>query len=343
MDTNRMKALVLEKPFRLVCKEVPTPVMEKNDVLLEIETISICGSDIHAYLGKQALYTYPKIPGHEICAKVAADKTNTFSKGDKVIVMPYLSCRECAACRHGKGNCCENLRVYGVHIEGGLAEYLSVPKDYILKVPEKIDAETAALIEPFAISAHAVKRAQIGYGDKILVAGAGPIGLGVAEIAKTYGAEVVIADTSEDRLCFVRENFEYEHTLNPMSEDYREQIKDLTKGQYFRRIIDTSGNNHSMENNIHMLAFGGRMVYVGIYKGSLQIDDVAFHKRETELLGSRAATYEDFQYVLKCIEDKKIKPEKFITHRANFSEAEQAFKEWIEQGTKVFKAMIYMK
>lgn len=341
-----MKALMLKDRCMLEMVETKKPLCKQGEALIRVKAVSVCGSDIHAYNGLNALLEYPRIMGHEVCGIIEELSNDGDAKnlkvGDKVVVVPYLSCGHCIACRQGKSNCCQNLKVYGVHIDGAMAEYIAVPLDYLIKVDDCLDARTAAVIEPFSISAHAVRRANVGRGDIVLVAGAGPIGLGAAEIAKTLGATVLLADTDERRRVFVKNNFGYDYILDPMNGAYREQLAAITNGDYPSIIIDSTGNNRSMESNITLLSNGGRLVYVGICKGDLHITDVEFHKRETELFGSRAATKSDFQYVIDCVSAGKIAPQKFITHEAFFAQSKQAFENWVQMGGEVFKAVILM-
>ncbi len=338
-----MNVLVLNDKYQLAMVQRDLPVCGEGEALIRVIAVSVCGSDIHAYKGENALLDYPRVLGHEICGEIVQSTDETaFLPGDRVILIPYLNCGECIACRKGKYNCCAQLTVYGVHKDGGMAEYITAPLSYIMKVPARMDARTAAVIEPLAISAHAVWRAQPAKGETLLVAGAGPIGLGAAEIAKTYGARVFIADTDPKRRSFVKERFGYD-ALDPLDPNYRESLAALTNGDFPDKIIDSTGNNRSMVNNINCLSQGGRMVYVGIWQGDLTFRHLDFHKREMELLGSRGALKKDFEYVIDCIARGKLTPDRFITHEAPFSEAKEALEGWIAQGGDVFKAVILMQ
>ena len=339
-----MKALLLKEKYQLEMAEYDKPVRGEQEALIRVIAVSVCGSDIHSYKGENALLTYPRVMGHEVCGEIAeAPADGGFLPGDRVVLIPYLNCGHCIACRKGKSNCCKDLTVYGVHKDGAMAEYITAPISHLIKIPDGMDARAAAVIEPLAISAHAVWRAQIHPGETVLVAGAGPIGLGAAEIAKTYGARVLIADTDEKRRAFVKERFGYEQPLNPLASDYRNLLAELTNGDFPDKIIDSTGNNRSMEANIQNLCQGGRMVYVGIWQADLTFRHLDFHKREAELVGSRGARREDFLYVIDCIAQKKLFPERFITHEASFNQSKEALEEWISKGGEVFKAVITME
>lgn len=338
-----MKALLLKGKNELEMTDREMPVVKEEEALIRVIAVSVCGSDIHSYKGENALLTYPRVMGHEVCGEVVqAPSKSALKPGDRVVLIPYLNCGHCIACRKGKSNCCEKLSVYGVHTDGAMAEFITAPVTHLMKLPDGIDPKAAAVIEPLAISAHAVRRAQVQQGETVLVAGAGPIGVGAAEIAKTYGARVLIADTDAKRREFVAKQFGYEHVLNPFDADYRDQLAKLTNGDFPDKIIDSTGNNHSMEGNIQNLSQGGRMIYVGIWQGDLSFRHIDFHKRETELLGSRAANRDDFEYVVDCMHQKKVFPERFITHEASFSNSKEALEDWISKGGEVFKAVITM-
>jgi 2-desacetyl-2-hydroxyethyl bacteriochlorophyllide A dehydrogenase len=176
-------------------------------------------------------------------------------------------------------------------------------------------------------------------GEPILVIGAGPIGLGAAEISRTLGAHVILAETNQSRRDFVRSSFGYKDVLDPQDPGFIKDIKNITDGNFPARVIDSTGSGASMAQAVNYLAFGGRMVFVGFYPGDLVINDVIFHRKETELLGSRGATRAEFRYVIDCIENRQINPSAFISHRANFDNAKESLEEWVSLGGKVFKGL----
>lgn len=338
-----MKAFFLNKPFVIEVRDIPVPELVPGYALVRVQTVSLCGTDIHAYHGRQALFDYPRVIGHEICGIVTEirEPANGIAVGDKVVAIPYISCGKCIACRKNKPGCCEKLTVTGVHRDGGLAEYVDMPTDYLVKVDAAMDPVRAAVIEPFAISAHAVHNGKVKADENVLVLGAGPIGMGAAEIAKSYGARLFIADTSPGRRRFAAETFGYADVLDPLAPGYREALSGLTNGDMPDTIIDTTGNGASMGACFQYLSHGGKVVFVGIYNGDMAINDVGFHKRQTELYGSRAATRYDFEYVISCMNEGKIESLKFVTHRANFDDGIlDSFRDLMDKGPEVFKAVI---
>lgn len=197
---STMNMLICQEPKKLIHEKREIPIPDKQEALIKIKSVGICGTDIHAWGGNQPFFSYPRVLGHEICGDIVTlgEKVTQFKVGQQVAVIPYVACQQCPACLGGRTNCCEKISVIGVHQDGGFSEYLSVPATNLL-LAEGIDPQAAALIEPYAISAHAVRRAAIAPGEQVLVVGAGPIGIGAAAIAKAEGAQVVVADTSAAR------------------------------------------------------------------------------------------------------------------------------------------------
>ena len=225
-----MKYIVCEAPYKFVLKEKAFPQISPHEVRIQIKTIGICGTDLHAYAGNQAFFTYPRILGHELGATVielGAEVSNV-EIGDKVVVMPYLSCGTCIACRSEKSNCCTNIQVLGVHTDGGMQEQLAVPSN-ILMPANDLSYEQIALIEPFAIGAHAIRRAQVQAGETIVVVGCGPIGLGIMKLAQLQGAEVIAVDLLPERLAFAKEKLGIDHALHAL-ENPIEQVAEITNG-----------------------------------------------------------------------------------------------------------------
>lgn len=175
---STMKVLICQEIKNLVWEVRERPVPGDNEALIKIKTVGICGTDIHAWAGNQPFFSYPRVLGHEICGEVIESGKNihNFNIGQQVAVIPYISCQQCPACKSGRTNCCEKISVIGVHQDGGFSEYLSVPVANILPA-DGIDPQAAALIEPFAISAHAVRRAAIAPSEQVLVVGAGPVNM----------------------------------------------------------------------------------------------------------------------------------------------------------------------
>jgi 2-desacetyl-2-hydroxyethyl bacteriochlorophyllide A dehydrogenase len=319
-----MTALVCPSPEVLYRETRPIPNPGPNEVLIKIQALGICGSDVHAFHGKQAIFSYPRVMGHEISAEVikTGSSASQFRAGEQVVVVPYAHCGTCIACHRGKTNCCNSLSVLGVHRDGAMQEYITVAEKYLLKVQD-IKPLDAALIEPYAIAAHAVRRSGIQAGDQVLVAGAGAIGLGAADICRALGATVIIAEPNEKRLLSAMDLYKFPYGLNPLKPEFDEQLKSLTKGNGPVIIIDATGNRASMNSHFERLAAGGTIVFVGFHAQDVQFSDLAFHKREASLYGSRGATKEDFKKVIELAAAKKISLGKMRSHVVNFAQLDQ--------------------
>jgi 2-desacetyl-2-hydroxyethyl bacteriochlorophyllide A dehydrogenase len=335
-----MNTLICQEPKKLVWKKREIPIPGEGETLIKIKSVGICGTDIHAWGGNQPFFSYPRVLGHEICGEVVDTGKNVhqFKKGQQVAVIPYVACQQCPACKSGRTNCCEKISVIGVHQDGGFSEYLAVPATNVL-LAEGIDPQAAALIEPYAISAHAVRRAKVLQGEQVLVVGAGPIGLGAAAIAKADGAHVVVADTSAARREHVIAHLNLS-VVDPSAEDFEAQLRAEFGGSLAEKVIDATGNQHAMNNTINLIRHGGSIVFVGLFKGDLQFSDPDFHKKETTMMGSRNATPEDFAKVGRLMSEGKLTAEMMLTHRYPFSTLADIYEKDVINNRELIKGVI---
>ncbi|WP_339814968.1 zinc-binding alcohol dehydrogenase family protein [uncultured Imperialibacter sp.] len=334
-----MKSLICTTPGQFDYQDLPEPSFSKGNTILKIKRIGICGTDLHAYEGTQPYFNYPRILGHELAAEIAETDAPGFSKGEQVTFIPYFNCGTCIACTSGRPNCCETLKVSGVHIDGGMAEYLSVPS-YFLVHGNDHTLEELALVEPLAIGAHAVRRAQIRKGEFALVIGAGPIGLGIMEFARIAGAKVIAMDINDQRLAFCKEKNIVALTVNPSEGNPAETIKDITGGSMPTVVFDATGSLFAINKAFSYMAHSARYILVGLQKGDITFSHPEFHKREGTLMSSRNATREDFEHVLACMKSKLIDPGTYITHRVAFDKVKKTFDSWLDPKTGVIKAMV---
>lgn len=340
-----MNVLICEKPglFQYAVKE--KPALQAGHAILKLQRVGICGTDLHAYEGTQPFFNYPRILGHELAAAIDAVQpghgfdSDDYREGDKVSIIPYFNCGTCIACRSGLSNCCAAISVFGVHADGGMCEYISVPVKYLLKGND-MSFDELALIEPLAIGAHGVRRAAVQPNEFVLVIGAGPIGLGVMEMARIAGAQVIAMDVNESRLNFCKQQLQVSHTINPLQQDAMEGLKIITGNDMPTVIIDATGNLNAINNALQYLAHGGRYVLVGLQKENFSFSHPEFHKRETTLMSSRNATKQDFELVMNSMRSKKINPATYITHRVSFNEVKENFESWLNPATGVIKAMV---
>lgn len=278
--------------------------------------------------------------GHELSGElVEIDGAEGFKTGEAVTLIPYFKCGECIACRMNKSNCCVKMQVCGVHVDGGMREYLQVPSRTLLH-GEGLSYDELALVEPLAIGAHGVRRAAIQPGEFVLVIGAGPIGLGTMEFARIAGANVIALDINEDRLAFCKDKLKVPYMVNALSADVVQQLSDITNGDMPTVVIDATGNQKAINNAINYMAHGARFVLIGLQKGDLIFNHPEFHKRESTLMSSRNATIEDFEHVIKSMKAGLVNPTNYITHQVKFEEVKGEFESWLDPKNGVIKAMV---
>lgn len=334
-----MKTLICTTPGQFTYADTPVPERKQGETLLRIRRVGICGTDLHAYEGTQPFFQYPRILGHELAGEIVATDEPGFAAGESVTIIPYFHCGNCVACRTGKTNCCTQLKVCGVHIDGGMREYLLVPS-YSLVKSRGLGLDELALVEPLAIGAHGIRRAQVTPGEWVVVIGAGPIGLGVMEFARIAGANVIAVDVQENRLQFCKERLQIPFTINAAKENVSAQLAQLTNGDMPTVVIDATGHLSAINESFRYLAHGGRYVLVGLQKGEIRFSHPEFHQREATLMSSRNATHEDFDRVIDALLNGQVLPLNYITHRVLFGEVQEAFPGWLLPANQVIKAMV---
>ncbi|MDP4282862.1 MAG: zinc-binding alcohol dehydrogenase family protein [Bacteroidota bacterium] len=335
-----MEELVCTKPGEFEYRKREAPLLRPGQAILKIKRIGICGTDFHGYEGTQPFFAYPRILGHELAADlVEADGADDFIPGEPVTLIPYFNCGKCIACRNGKPNCCTDIKVCGVHIDGGMAEYFSVPS-YSLVKSQGLSYDELALVEPLAIGAHGVRRAGIQKDEFVLIIGAGPIGLGTMEFARIAGAKVIAMDINDQRLQFCKEKLKVEYTINASDEDVFARLKNITNGDMPIVVIDATGSRKAINNAFQYLAHGGRFVLIGLQKEDINFSHPEFHKRELTLMSSRNATREDFNHVITSMKKGLLNPANYISHRAKFESLKEVFESWLNPATGVIKALV---
>lgn len=337
-----MKTLVCTTPGILKYTQQEKPVLTRGSAIIKIKRIGICGTDLHAFEGTQPFFSYPRILGHELAGElVEFDDAPGFQIGEAVTFIPYFNCGKCIACRSGKPNCCVNIRVCGVHINGGMAEYLSVPSNLLIH-GVGLSYDELALVESLAIGAHGIRRANVQQNEFVLVIGAGPIGLGTMEFARIAGGKVIALDVNKKRLQFCKNQLKVEHTINALNDNVTQQLSEITNGDMPTVVIDATGNLKAINNAFQYIAHGGRYVLIGLQKGDISFSHPEFHKREAALMSSRNATREDFDHVIACMKKGVVNPATYITHHVLFDKVKDEFESWLNPENGVIKAMVEM-
>jgi 2-desacetyl-2-hydroxyethyl bacteriochlorophyllide A dehydrogenase len=308
-------------------------------VLIRVRRVGVCGTDFHIFRGKQPYLSYPRLIGHEFSGEVIeAPPDKGLVPGDRVAVMPYLSCGVCLACRRGRTNCCTRLEVLGVHRDGALTEYVSIPAAFVVNT-NTLSFDEAAMIEFLSIGAHAARRAEVATAERVLVVGAGPIGLAATAFCKLRGAQLTVVDSRQDRLEFARTALFAEATIS-LGAQTREQLAEVTGGEFFDVVFDATGNPQAMETGFSYVAHGGRYALISVVSADIRFSDPEFHKRETTLLACRNATLEDFATVVEAIRSRTLPVAAFNTHRAPLTAVPEMLPRWAEASSGVIKALV---
>jgi threonine dehydrogenase-like Zn-dependent dehydrogenase len=335
-----MLHIVLEKPGTFVAEDRPEDPKGPGLASVRVHRIGVCGTDLHAFTGDQPFFNYPRVLGHELGVEVvdAGDDPRGLKAGDRCSVEPYMNCGTCSACRRGKPNCCAELKVLGVHVDGGMRPLLRVPARK-LHPSSRLDYDQLALVETLVIGAHAIERAAPSPEDFVLVIGAGPIGLSVIQSARTTGAALAVMDMSEARLDFCRSLFAGMPTLRP-GPSAEAELRRFGGGDLPTCVIDATGSPQSMKGSFLLPANGGRIVFVGLFQGDVTFDDPNFHRRELTVSASRNALPGTFRDVIRLVEEGRVDTRPWITHRFSLADTPEVFPREIAGNPAVLKAII---
>lgn len=336
-----MQAIVLEQPglLKRIEKEAPQ-LSDPNDVLLKVRRLGVCGTDLHAYNGKQPFFTYPRILGHEIAAEVVETGSNVthLKAGDVCAVMPYRNEATDQAVRRGKTNCGGTLKVLGVHEDGAMQEFITYPARQVFPANE-LTLDQIAMIEPLAIGSHAVERADIQPDDIVLVVGAGPIGIGAVAMALLKAAKVLVLDMNQHRLDYITAHFPSVTTVL-LNDSVENSLKEKLNGDLPTVILDATGNKDSMQKCLDYVAPGGTIVYIGLFIGDVTFHDPLFHRKEITLKSSRNALATDFTKLIRLLKAGLVNIDGYITHRLAFDSLHETFNKLYLPEERVIKAVI---
>lgn len=337
-----MKTILIKEPGKVVIEEREKPVRKPGEVLIKILYGGICGSDLGTYRGTFAYASYPRIPGHEFSGEIIEIDENErgLKPGMIVTCNPYFNDGICYSCQRGLLNCCEHNETMGAQRDGAFSEYVVIPIERVYD-GKGLSAKTLALIEPFCISWHGVSRANVKEGDKVLVVGAGTIGVLAANAAKARGAEVYIADIAEKKLDYAVNTFGLTGAvLNTSTEELEKKVHEITGGNGFDVTIEAVGLPGTFQNCIDSAAYGGRVVLIGVGKKNLDFNFTIIQKKELNVFGSRNALKKDFLELIDLVKSGKVDLEKIVTNTYKLDDAETAFEEFSENAGSMLKVMI---
>lgn len=318
----------MEKPWNIEISDVQMPKPKAGEALLRVKSAGICGSDIGAFRGTNGLVSYPRIIGHEIAGEVISipeNNKNGIKPGDRVIVDPYLYCGHCYPCSIGRTNCCVDLKVLGVHVDGGMAEYFCHPADMLLKVPDDMPWDIIPLAEPLTIALHGIHRLNLKAGEHIAINGAGPIGLLAAMVALHYGAEPIMIDLVKERLDFAK-SLGVRYTINLREEDLVEKVSEYTNGRMAECVMEASGANSAIRATLDIVSHAGRIALTGWPKQETPIPTDMITRKEVDVRGARTSAGE-FPEAIDLIYHQKVDARRILTKVISIDEAPETIRD----------------
>ena len=335
-----MKALIIQKPGEIAVGSTAEPTSSQGDVLLRVRMIGLCGSDLNTYRGRNPMVSLPRIPGHEIAATVeeVRDPQSPLKPGMNVTLSPYTSCGQCASCLRGRFNACKSNQTLGVQRDGGLTDFISVPASKIF-VAEGLALEELCLVEPLTVGFHAVARGRVTDKDTVAIFGCGGVGLGAIAAASFRNANTIAIDVDDAKLKTAREAGAH-HTVNTIRQPLHETLLELTRGLGPDVVIEAIGLPSTFTAAVDVVAFTGRVVYIGYAKDVVSYETRLFVQKELDILGSRNALPEDFAEVIRMLQQHRFPVKSAITRVVPFDEAPAAFTAWNDNPASFSKIMI---
>lgn len=346
-----MKSVYINAPGQVEIRETQMPVRKEGQALLKLLYGGICGSDLGSYRGTFAYFSYPRIPGHEFSAEIVEIDENEYGleKGMIVTCNPYFNCGSCYSCQRGLVNACMDNQTMGCQRDGAFCQYITMPLARIYD-GKGLSPKVLAAIEPFCISYHGVQRAGIQKGDKVLVVGAGTIGVLAAIAAKELGGEVYLCDVAQQKLQYAMDTFGFAGAiLNDSPQALTKATEEITgsidvggapAGYGFDVCIEAVGLPETFQNCIDAAAFGGKVVLIGIGKKNLDFNFTMIQKKELNVFGSRNALKKDFTELIDLVKDSKVDLEKIITNVYPLDEIGTALEDFHQNGAQMLKVMI---
>jgi threonine dehydrogenase-like Zn-dependent dehydrogenase len=325
-----MKALVITEAGRTGFIERAEPVPAPGEVLLQVRRVGYCGSDLNTFRGFNPLVAYPRIPGHEIGAVIAAvtpSVPDQFRIGMETTVLPYTTCGVCSSCRSGRVNACRNNQTLGVQRDGALTQFICVPWQKLVR-SERLSLTEHTLVEPLSVGFHAVSRGQVTSADTVGIFGCGMIGLGaISGAALLRGARVIAIDVDDAKLALARKAGAAE-TINSRTENLHERLQAFTNGDGPAVMIEAVGLPATFRAAVDEVAFAGRVVYIGYAKEPVSYETKYFVMKELDIRGSRNATLSDFADVIRVLESGRYPVAETLTRTVTFDQAGEALASW---------------
>ena len=336
-----MKAVQITEAGKVQVADIVKPTLGAGEILLRIQYVGFCGSDLNTYLGRNPMVKMPVIPGHEVGAvieEIGEGVPAGFEKGMNVTVNPYTNCGKCASCRNGRVNACEHNETLGVQRNGSMQEFLVLPWTKVIPATGLSDKE-CALIEPMSVGFHAVSRAQVTDIDTVAVIGCGMIGLGAIVRASLRGARVIAMDIDDEKLELAK-RLGASMVINSKTENVVERVRELTDGYMADVVIEAVGSPVTYVTAIDIVAFTGRVACIGYAKSEVAFQTKYFVQKELDIRGSRNAMPEDFRAVIHYLQNGNCPMNELISAVVKPEEAGEALQKWSENPGKVFRMLV---
>lgn len=339
-----MKALIYNSPKSVLIKDIEKPIPKNDQALIRIEYCGVCGGDISIYSGTHPRAKPPLIIGHEFVGIIEEiyGNSNSFKIGDRVAPYPLISCGNCFACKNGKSHVCDNLKLIGIDLNGGMAEYVCCNTDMLFKVPQSVPSEIAGLIEPLAVAVHTIHRAGFKPFDKIVIQGAGPIGIIIAIVARYSGANnIIISDIDCGRLNIAKKlGF---NTINPNKENIKNHVKKITNSDLADIVFECTGTPSAALEMTSICRTDGTICLVGVHKKPSLINLADMHFRELKMIATRVYTKHDFKQAIELTKYISNDLKNIITHKIPLSNCLNIFNLIADPNVETVKILINCK
>ncbi len=334
-----MKAVVLKESGVAAVETVADAHEVAEEVLLKVRMIGLCGSDLNSFRGKNPMVSFPRIPGHEIGATVVSGSSSLLP-GTDVTVVPYTHCGKCASCLRGRPNACQFNQTLGVQRDGALTEYLSVPASKL--ITGKLSVKELCLVEPLTVGFHAIARGRVTSTDTVAVIGCGGVGLGAVAGSRERGATTIGIDVDEGKLALAK-LAGAKYTINTKAENLHERLMELTNGHGPDVIVEAIGLPQTFVAAVEEVAFTGRVVYIGYTKEPVAYETRLFVQKELDVLGSRNALPEDFEAVVRMLEEKRFPVDAAVSSIIPMEAVPEALQAWSTNPSHVQKILVSLE
>jgi threonine dehydrogenase-like Zn-dependent dehydrogenase len=333
-----LKALVIKQPGQAVVEEIPNPTCPGDHVLLKVEMVGLCGSDLNSFRGKNPMVTFPRIPGHEVAATIVEGSNDPhLLPGTHVTMSPYTSCGQCASCRRQRPNACQFNQTLGVQRDGAMTEFITMPAEKLF--PASLGIKELCLVEPLSVGFHAAARGRVTAEDTVAVLGCGGIGLGAVAASNFCGARTIAIDIDDAKLEVARKAGAA-HTINFAAGSLHERLVELTEGLGPSVMIEAVGLPQTFLAAVTEVAFAGRVIYIGYAKEPVAYETRLFVQKELDVLGARNAMPNDFRQVISMLERKLFPVQEAVTAIVSLHDVPRVLEEWSHNPGRFTKVMV---